>query len=135
MEAFLAQVAAAAKKASDQGYSTQGRPPVQRKSAAAGRPLKRGAVRQRSSSARALTEARNGNGGPNSHKHKALNPYGWTEQGHSGGEQAVGAGHPPAAVPLKLRKQERLLLDRLDGVEERFGLALVLVHGHRRARS
>src|SRR3954466_3603633 len=64
MEAFLAQVAAAARKASDQGYSTQGRPPVQRKSAAAGRPLKRGAVRQRSSSARALTEARNGNGGP-----------------------------------------------------------------------
>src|SRR3954453_10976074 len=83
MEAFLAQVAAAAKKASDQGYSTQGRPPVQRKSAAAGRPLKRGAVRQRSSSARALTEARNGNGGPNSHKHKALNPYGCTEQCHS----------------------------------------------------
>jgi hypothetical protein len=37
MEAFLAQVAAAARKASDRGYCKQGRPPVQEKSAAADR--------------------------------------------------------------------------------------------------
>src|SRR4051812_27131592 len=83
MEAFLAQVAAAARKASDQGYSTQGRPPVQGKSAAAGRPLQTGVGRPRPPSAPATNEARNGEGGPNSHKHKALNPEGCTEQCHS----------------------------------------------------
>src|SRR3954454_24153570 len=72
MEAFLAQVATAARKASDQGYSKQGRPPVQPKSAAAGRPVKKGAVRQRSPSAPARNEARNSHEEPNTHKHKTL---------------------------------------------------------------
>src|SRR5215217_8019880 len=72
MEAFLAQVAAPARKASDQGYSKQGRPPVQQKSAAAGRPVKKGAVRQRSPSAPARNGARNSHEEPNNHKHKML---------------------------------------------------------------
>src|SRR3954462_1455421 len=72
MEAFLAQVAAAAGKASDQGYSKQGRPPVQPKSAAAGRPVKKEGVRQRSPSAPARTRARNSHQEPNTHKHKTL---------------------------------------------------------------
>src|SRR5438045_9722342 len=72
MEAFLAQVAAAAGKASDQGYSKQGRPPVQRKSAAAGRPVKKEGVRQRSPSAPARNRARNSHQEPNTHKHKTL---------------------------------------------------------------
>src|SRR3954452_20692504 len=72
MEAFLAQVAAAAGKASDQGYSKQGRPPVQQKSAAAGRPVKKGGVRQRSPSAPARNRARNSHQEPNTHKHKTL---------------------------------------------------------------
>src|SRR5438270_14018321 len=41
MEAFLEQVAAAARKASDQGYGTQGRPPVQGKSGAGCAPEKK----------------------------------------------------------------------------------------------
>src|SRR5436309_598803 len=72
MEAFLAQVAAAAGKASDQGYSKQGRPPVQRKSAAAGRLVKKEGVRQRSPSAPARNRARNSHQEPNTHKHKTL---------------------------------------------------------------
>src|SRR5437763_4234132 len=72
MEAFLAQVAAAAGKASDQGYSKQGRPPVQPKSAAAGRPVKKEGVRQRSPSAPARNRARNSHQEPNTHKHKTL---------------------------------------------------------------
>src|SRR5438045_6585685 len=72
MEAFLAQVAAAAGKASDQGYSKQGRPPVQRKSAAAGRLVKKEVVRQRSPSAPARNRARNSHQEPNTHKHKTL---------------------------------------------------------------
>src|SRR3954471_4695724 len=72
MEAFLAQVAAAAGKASDQGYSKQGRPPVQPKSAAAGRPVKKEGVRQRSPSAPARNRARNSHEEPNTHKHKML---------------------------------------------------------------
>src|SRR4051795_7958998 len=72
MEAFLAQGATAARKASDQGYSKQGRPPVQPKSAAAGRPVKKGAVRQRSPSAPARNRARNSHEEPNTHKHKML---------------------------------------------------------------
>src|SRR3954471_8584980 len=72
MEAFLAQVAAAARKASDQRYCKQGRPPVQQKSAAAGRPVKKEGVRQRSPSAPARNRARNSHQEPNTHKHKTL---------------------------------------------------------------
>src|SRR5215208_4249438 len=72
MEAFLAQVATAAGKASDQGYSKQGRPPVQGKSAPAGHPPKRSAARQRSPSAPAGNEVRNDGEGPNAHKRKKL---------------------------------------------------------------
>src|SRR3954452_18326886 len=72
MEAFLAQVATAARKASDQGDSKQGRPPVQQKSAAAGRPVKKEGVRQRSPSAPARNRARNSHQEPNTHKHKTL---------------------------------------------------------------
>src|SRR3954465_15013228 len=72
MEAFLAQVATAARKASDQGSSQQGRPPVQPKTAAAGRRVKKGAVRQRSPSAPARNRARNSHEEPNTHKHKML---------------------------------------------------------------
>src|SRR3954453_17914236 len=72
MEAFLAQLAAAARKASDQRYCKQGRPPVQQKSAAAGRPVKKEGVRQRSPSAPARNRARNSHQEPNTHKHKTL---------------------------------------------------------------
>src|SRR5437764_15476184 len=72
MEAFLAQVAAAAGKASDQGYSKQGRPPVQPKNAAAGRLVKKEGVRQRSPSAPARNRARNSHQEPKTHKHKTL---------------------------------------------------------------
>src|SRR4051794_39398128 len=73
MEASLAQVAAAARKASGQGYCKQGRPPVQKKSAAAGCPLKKGAGRHRSPCAAARNKVRNGNAEPNTYSHKAFN--------------------------------------------------------------
>jgi hypothetical protein len=46
----------------------------------------------------------------------------------------VGLVQFPAEVSLEFRQQERLVLDGTHDVEERFGLALVLVHGHRRVR-
>src|SRR3954468_22824494 len=83
MEAFLAQVAATARKASDQRYCKPGRPPVQQKSAAAGCPLKNGADWHRSPSVPAINKTRHGTAEPKTHKRKALNPYGCTEQCHS----------------------------------------------------
>src|SRR5437588_360743 len=92
MEAFLAQLAAAARKASDPGYSTQGRPPVQRKSAPAGRPLKRGVARQRSPSAPARKQARKSHVESNTHKHKTLD---W----HAAPNSAIRAAGPDADAP------------------------------------
>src|SRR3954471_13934852 len=109
MEAFLAQVAAAAGKASDQGYSKQGRPPVQPKSAAAGRPVKKEGVRQRSPSAPARNRARNSHEEPNTHKHKMLD---WQAapnsairvRGSLGGEGII---HSRSESPVHFREDRR----------------------------
>src|SRR5436305_15308940 len=102
MEAFLAQVAATARKASDQGYCKQGRPPVQQKSAAAGRLLKKGAGRHRSGCAAAINRVRNGNEEQNTHSHKALNRLAVPDSairgqpwGCRGGSQLPGPAGPP----------------------------------------
>src|SRR4051794_28264268 len=105
MEAFLAQVAATARKASDQGYSKQGRPPVQEKSSAADRPMKKGAGRQRSPSALARNNVRNGNEERHFSKVSAVHRE-WSE--HDGasswfagawGHAARGACPAPGAAP------------------------------------
>jgi hypothetical protein len=71
METFLAQVAAAARKASE-GYCTQGKPPLQEKNTPAGCPMKKGVSRQRSPSVPAKNTAINGNEEHNTQENKAL---------------------------------------------------------------
>src|SRR5438270_10080096 len=103
MEAFLAQVAAAAGKASDQGYSKQGRPPVQRKSAAAGHLVKKEEVRQRSPSAPARNRARNSHQEPNTHKHKTLD---WQAAPNSAIRCSSSTRHVVSARVLLLRVEK-----------------------------
>src|SRR2546430_2170223 len=109
MEAFLAQVAAAARKASDQGYCKQGRPPVQEKSAAAGQPMKKGAGRQRSPCAAAINKARDGNEEQNTHSHKALNRHSCIRQCHSRWrEVAARLDKQVAGLPRSADQQQEL---------------------------
>src|SRR3954453_21533681 len=127
MEAFLTQVAATARKASDQGYCKQGRPLVQEKSAAAGRPLKTSAGRQRSRCAPATNNARKGNEEHNTHSHKALNRDSCTQQCHSALchlRSAVLHGRAQEAERLQAAGMYNAAAVRLPGECRKLALAL-----------